>query len=171
LIPEGWQVGTVADIVDIQKGSLRPSDFVDEIFNLYSIPAYDAGKTPELQSGAQIKSNKFVVSANAVLISKLNPNIPRVWRPWGSSSRRQICSTEFIVVTPRDGFATDYLQSFFTSECFFSTFSTLVTGTSGSHQRVKPDYFTSMTALILYRTRFLGHNFAPRLTHAAALSQ
>jgi hypothetical protein len=29
-----------------------------------------------------------------------------------------------------------------------------------------------MTALlVLYRTRFLGHTFATRLTHAAALSQ
>jgi type I restriction enzyme S subunit len=147
-VPVGWGVGVVADSADIQKDSLDPSEFPSEAFHLYSIPAYDSGLMPDLVDGGQIKSNKFVVPEGAMLVSKLNPRIPRVWLPIDNPSKRQICSTEFMVMTPKDGFTAEYLFSFFSSENFFNTFVTLVTGTSGSHQRVKPDYLKSMASLL-----------------------
>ena len=51
-------------------------------------------------------------------------------------------------MVPRDGFTMEYLFSFFASANFYSVFGTLVTGTSGSHQRVKPEYLESVATLI-----------------------
>ena len=91
------------------------------------------------ENGDQIKSNKFVVPAEAVLLSKLNPMIPRVWLPHVSKSRRSLASTEFLVALPRGRSTRSFLYAMFGSDSFLETFATLVTGTSGSHQRVKPE--------------------------------
>lgn len=84
----------------IEKGGLNPQDHAEEFFAHYSIPAFDDGLRPVLEQGSGIKSQKTVISRGAVLLSKLNPRIPRVWfvkdeQPW-----RRICSTEFVPFLP-----------------------------------------------------------------------
>jgi hypothetical protein len=59
--------------------------------------------------GESIKSNKFAVVEGSVLVSKLNPRIPRVWLPPASTGRRQIASTEFLVLVPHDEWARAFL--------------------------------------------------------------
>ena len=148
LIPKGWRVGTVSDIAIIGRDGLTPSNYPEELFNHYSIPVFDESKLPKFELGEQIKSNKYIVSQHSVLLSKLNPTIPRVWFPIPINKNRGICSTEFLVILPKKNFSKEYLYSFFTSESFFEVFVTLVTGTSGSHQRVKPNYLLEMKTLI-----------------------
>jgi len=137
-IPRGWKVGRVAEIVEFSRSSVDPSGFPDEIFNHYSLPAFDEGRTPKPEPGSSIKSNKLVVTRDSVLLSKLNPHIQRIWLPDLHSTRRSVCSTEFIVATPRDGYSREFLFSLFTSGPFASAYCTLVTGTTGSHQRIHP---------------------------------
>ena len=148
LIPKGWKVGIVGDFTTFHRQSITPQSQPNTIFHHYSLPAYDAGKRPELTEGEQIKSNKYIVPNDAVLISKLNPHIPRVWFPETSSTAKSISSTEFIVATGKNGFTQNTLYLFFTSPHFFAKFAGMVTGTTGSHQRVKPDSVLAMDAVI-----------------------
>ncbi len=147
-IPDGWRMGTVAELVSLSRELINPRDFPDEVFDHYSIPAFDAGKMPISEPGCAIKSNKLLVPRDAVLLSKLNPRFPRVWMPAVSWSRRSICSTEFLVALPKNGSSRDFIFCLFTEAGFLARFSSLVTGTSGSHQRVKPDSFLAMQIII-----------------------
>jgi type I restriction enzyme S subunit len=140
---EGWEVGKFSDISFIARDVINPAQFPSEVFNHYSIPAYDEKRFPISELGSQIKSSKFVVPNNCVLISKLNPEIPRIWLPF-SLKGRSICSTEFLVNVPTGYFSPEYLYGLFHSQSFQDRFISMVTGTSGSHQRVKAEYLLDM---------------------------
>jgi len=137
-IPDGWEVKTIGDLVTLNREGVNPSDYPDEVFDHFSIPAFDEGQMPKAEAGAAIKSNKHLVSAESVLLSKLNPRIPRVWLPSTHADVRSICSTEFLVASPNSNCTRAFLYCLFSSQSFLNEFATLVTGTSGSHQRVKP---------------------------------
>lgn len=147
-IPKGWRVGKIGEVIDISREGLNPSNYPDEIFEHYSLPAFDEGRLPKAEIGERIKSNKFIVPAKAVLLSKLNPHIPRIWLPFITKTHKSVCSTEFLVTMPKTGFSREYLYALFSSQSFLDMFSTLVTGTSGSHQRVKPEYLLTIEVLI-----------------------
>lgn len=133
-------LGVVEDLVVLHKESLDPSSNPEELFDHYSIPAFDSNRYPAKEAGGNIKSNKSIVPKGAILLSKLNPRIPRAWRPRLCGDRRSISSTEFLVVTPRHGENDrDFIYSLFCSKEFMDTFASRATGTSGSHQRVRPD--------------------------------
>jgi type I restriction enzyme S subunit len=138
LIPKGWLVESLSNIAEMSRDGLDPGDFPSEVFDHYSIPAFDEGKTPKREAGEEIKSNKFLVRPEAVLLSKLNPRIPRVWLPHKLGPHRSVCSTEFIVCLAKKPCTREYLYALTSSEEFMEACSALVTGTSGSHQRVKP---------------------------------
>ena len=147
-IPAGWSLGKIGDLVELSHETLNPGQYSDEIFHHYSIPAFDQQRSPVEETGSAIKSNKVIVPLNAILLSKLNPRIPRVWLPRISTVQRSIASTEFLVATPRDGVAREYVYALFTSSMFLDVFTTLVTGTSGSHQRVKSEFLLEMDTII-----------------------
>lgn len=138
------EMGKVEDIATISRQAINPGDFPEEIFDHYSVPAFDEGRLPKPEAGGQIKSNKFTVLPEAVLLCKLNPRIPRVWLPVIDGDRRPVCSTEFLVAVPKPGISREYLFGLFSSDPFLKAFALLVTGTSGSHQRVKPEYLLAM---------------------------
>lgn len=147
-IPKGWKCGTFSNIAGIAKHSVTPGDSPDEEFHHYSIPAYDDGKRPSRELGATIKSNKFIVTPECVLLTKLNPRIPRVWLPFPDSTARSICSTEFLVLKPCPGFNREFVYSHVSSRAFFEVYETMVTGTSGSHQRIRPEHLLAMASIV-----------------------
>jgi len=129
----------VGDLADIERDSLSPMDHQDELFDHYSLPAFDEGRRPVRERGGNIKSNKFIVKAGAVLLSKLNPAIPRVWYPRVRQEPRSIASTEFQVMRPRMTSSPEFLYCLLRSEPIRDHLVGLASGTSNSHQRVKPD--------------------------------
>jgi type I restriction enzyme S subunit len=135
-MPEGWEVAPLTGLMTVNRESVDPRNHPQELFDHYSLPAFDAGRVPACDRGADIKSSKLQVADGCVLLSKLNPRIPRVWWPSSSGRLRRIASTEFVVALPRDYFTRSYLFGLFTSAKFRSTLMSLVRGTSGSHQRV-----------------------------------
>jgi len=137
-IPKGWRVFSFGDVAQQGKGAVNPTDEPGERFTHYSIPAFDAGKMPVIELGGSIKSNKTPVPDGAVLVSKLNPHIPRVWLV-GQAGDMAVCSTEFIVWTPKSPANSAFLYCLASSSEFVESMCQLVTGTSNSHQRVKPD--------------------------------
>jgi type I restriction enzyme S subunit len=147
-IPNGWTLRRVDDVCHFSRSSINPGNFPGETFDHYSLPAFDAGRTPKAELGSVIMSNKLVVTRNSVLLSKLNPHIPRIWLADLHVTRRSLCSTEFIVALPKSGYSREFLFSLFTSTAFSSTYRTLVTGTTGSHQRVGPESVLEMRTII-----------------------
>jgi type I restriction enzyme S subunit len=147
-IPAGWRVGKVGDFATLNRDSLSPGEFPDEMFDHFSIPAFDEGRSPKLETGGAIKSNKCIVPPEGVLLSKLNPRIPRIWLPALRSSHRAVCSTEFLITLPKQGVSREFLFCLFSSDNFADVFATLVTGTSGSHQRVKPEGLLAIDTVV-----------------------
>jgi type I restriction enzyme S subunit len=147
-IPKGWRVGKVEDILMFNRSTIDPSEFPSEVFAHYSLPAFDEGRVPKLELGAAIKSQKLVVHSDAVLLSKLNPHIPRIWLPDVTNNNRAIGSTEFLIAQPRCGASRELLFCLFTSDAFASEYGTLVTGTTGSHQRIKGESVLQMKIVI-----------------------
>jgi len=135
-VPGGWEVEHLSTELTVSREMLDPRGNPDELFDHFSLPAYDAGRIPTSERGAAIKSTKLRVLDGCVLLSKLNPRIPRVWWPSAAGESRKIASTEFVVALPCDGITRSFLFSLFTSAPFRKTLTSLVRGTSGSHQRV-----------------------------------
>ena len=136
--PEGWEVFKLDRLADHHTKSTSPLRSPEEEYEHFSIPAYDAGQRPSIELGAAIRSNKTVLRRDAVLLSKLNPRIPRVWIPADSKGRPQVCSTEFLVFTPRPPANRSLLFALFADQSFRALLKSMVTGTSKSHQRVPP---------------------------------
>jgi type I restriction enzyme S subunit len=138
LIPQGWSVRSLVDVVSQSRSSLNPGEFPTETFAHYSIPSFDDGRRPRMEEGAKIKSTKFVVGTACVLYSKLNPRIPRVWMVTPSPEVRAVSSTELLVLTARRDWPLSMVYALLGSEQFASRVAGLAGGTSTSHQRVKP---------------------------------
>jgi type I restriction enzyme S subunit len=139
-IPKGWKVQSVGDIVTLSRDALVPGDYPDEVFDHYSIPAYDTGQNPAQESGSAIKSQKFIVTNDCILVSKLNPKTPRVWIPEVDESRRRIASTEFLVcrLHASSGLGRAYFYCLACDSAFSEHLTSRASGTSNSHQRVRP---------------------------------
>lgn len=137
-LPEGWQIHKLKGLASLSKASTSPSKTPGQLFEHHSLPAYDKGEEPVIEQGSAILSNKFVVPENAVLLSKLNPEISRVWVPNPSERHPQIASTEFLVLVPTEGVGRSLLCAIFRDPSFRSGLEGMVTGTSKSHQRISP---------------------------------
>ena len=138
-VPDGWEVGGIPSMATRSKVQVKPREHVSEGFEHFSIPAFDAGMCAVVEFGEVIKSNKFLVPEGCVLLSKLNPRIPRIWLPPPPRGRRQIASTEFLVFVPRSAFDRHYLYCQFQQSAFREELAQSASGTSNSHQRVRPN--------------------------------
>ena len=136
--PVAWQTYTLSELAHHHRATLSPSAQPELIYEHYSIPAYDAGSEPAIDLGASIKSNKTKVPEGAVLLSKLNPEIERVWLPSPNGEAPQVASTEFLALTPLAPATRNVLYCLFRCPDFRAKMVARVTGTSKSHQRVLP---------------------------------
>lgn len=132
-----WETKRLGDIADLHRRGVSPAMSPDEPFQHFSLPAFDENRAPTVDLGKTIGSNKFRVPDKAVLVSKLNPRIPRVWKP-DSIGSNAVASTEFLLFTPREGVSRDFLYVLCCSPMFAEQMELLVTGTTGSHQRISP---------------------------------
>ncbi|MCC7001995.1 MAG: N-6 DNA methylase, partial [Gemmatimonadaceae bacterium] len=117
--------------------TIDPRKLPDEVFELWSIPAFDAG-CPELVRGKGIGSQKKVVAPGDVLLSRIIPHIRRAWvvraNPEG---RRQVASTEWIVFAS-DEVEPGFLRHVLVSDFFHASFMQTITGVGGSLSRANP---------------------------------
>ncbi len=117
--------------------TVDPRNTPDEMFELWSIPAFDAGR-PELLRGGEIGSQKKVVTPGDVLLSRIIPHIRRGWVVQeNSDSRRQIASTEWIVFSS-DEVVPGFLRQLLVSDFFHVSFMQTITGVGGSLSRANP---------------------------------
>ncbi len=135
-IPEGWNVSNISECSEHIKISVKPDKHPTLTYNHYSLPAFDNGMLPVNEHGSEIKSNKYEVLPNSILVSKLNPGTPRIWQIQ-LVPENSICSTEFQVVKPR-GETFSYVYSAVKTPAYTRELSGRAGGTSSSHQRVSP---------------------------------
>ncbi len=121
-----------------RSGTVNPTNFPGEVFELYSIPAFDR-KTPDIVLGSEIGSSKQVVHPGDVLLSKIVPHIRRSWVVGAASGRRLIASGEWIVFRSSE-FHSPYISQFLTSDKFHSQFMNTVSGIGGSLLRARPSH-------------------------------
>lgn len=134
---------TFADVAHEHKDKWLPVK--DEVVDHHSLPAFDAGLQPVREHSSSIKSAKTLVPKGAILVSRLNPRIPRVWLTDVSDVVPAVASTEFLVATPKEPFGRSYLYLLASSSAFQRTLVSMATGTSGSHQRVRPASVMGLT--------------------------
>ena len=146
--PEGWVHFKLNDLVVHCKGSVSPGANPDQVFEHYSLPAYDDGQSPALDRGTTIKSNKTLVPPGAVLLSKLNPETSRVWLPDPKSEYVKVASTEFLAFQPKAPVGAGLVYSLLRSAPFKAMLEGMVTGTSKSHQRVSPPALLTQNVVV-----------------------
>ena len=147
-VPEGWEVGSFKEVVIQLRDNENPATSSDAVFSHFSIPAHDEWQMPKRELGESIKSAKTRVPPNVVLLSKLNPEIERVWLVDVVHGERAICSTEFLVLRPHPPFQRSYVYCLARSPLFRQQMESLVTGTSKSHQRAPANAILSLRAVI-----------------------
>ncbi|WP_282070140.1 restriction endonuclease subunit S [Janibacter hoylei] len=138
LAGQGKAQCTLADVATRTTRTVKPEALSEAEVDHFSLPAYDESRTPEATLARSIKSAKFAIESPCVLLSKLNPRIPRVWDVVELSGRPSLASTEFIVLQPQL-VCSSVLWAVLSQQNFMVELKSMVAGTSGSHQRVRPD--------------------------------
>ena len=136
-MPHNWIVSRLGDIASIKTNSFSPVKNPDAQLEHYSIPAYDEQNYPVFESAADVKSNKYILSKNSVMISKLNPDTKRVWRPM-CLSELAVSSTEFIIFESFNPAYRDFVFSIIDSAAFSDWMCAHTTGSTNSRQRTAP---------------------------------
>lgn len=135
-LPAGWDVASFGELNSFSGRTVNPATRPDEVFELYSVPSFPAGR-PEQLPGRAIGSTKLAVSPGDVLVCKINPRINRVWKVGPRGDHEQIASSEWI------GFRSDALlprfaQHYFSEPSFRSLLCSEVSGVGGSLTRAQP---------------------------------
>lgn len=92
---------------------------------------------PSFENSTTIHSNKTIVTPDCILVSKLNPENKRVWRPLCISDNA-VCSTEFLAIIPKSEKYSQYIYGIIDSDEYTEYLVNNVTGSTGSRQRVQP---------------------------------
>lgn len=83
-----------------------------------------------------------------ILLSKLNPEIERVWMVDLRPGESAVWSIEFLVLRARRPFTRSYVYCLARSPLFRQQIEGLVTGTSKSHQRAQVDSILNLAAVV-----------------------
>ena len=133
------QRSRVGDVAETANRQVQPSALGEVLIDLFSIPAFDIGSGPERLPARAIGSGKAPIPEGSVLISKLNPHNPRVWMPGPSEDGvLQLASTEFVILSPKRQVRREYLYYVLQSPLLQHRLAAKRTGTTGSHQRIRP---------------------------------
>jgi type I restriction enzyme S subunit len=153
-----WPVVKLAEVCSIVTGGIDPQRASSSTFAHYSLPAFDSGAGPQIEVGAGIKSQKTLIENGVVLVSKLNPRIPRVWLVEDKQQHQRICSTEFVPLRCNS----NRMDSLFLAYALRHSLTTgEITGSTSaatkSRERAKPTDFLRLTVPLpsLYEQRRL----------------
>jgi type I restriction enzyme S subunit len=136
----------LGDLMAGRTTTVNPARFMDEDFELYSIPAFDRG-APETVSGSRIGSAKQLVRAGDVLLSKIVPHIRRAWVVGPDRGLRKLASSEWIVFRS-DAVDPGYLRHLLVGDEFHASFMNTVAGVGGSLMRARPAFVAEIRMAI-----------------------
>jgi type I restriction enzyme S subunit len=134
-----WPERPLGELLDIARQTVTPGAYPAEQFVHYSIPAWDERRGPALEIGASIGSAKICIKQPTILVSKLNPRIPRVVLVESPVGQRHCASTEFIpYVAQTDSVSLRFYKWFLQSPMFQRRLERIATGSTNSHTRAHP---------------------------------
>lgn len=135
----------LGELCTLIEERVEPKNLTCEQVVLYSIPSWDDG-FPEVVSPDEIASSKFLVRQGDILVSRLNPSKHKTWRVSEDIESEIVilASTEWGVVRPNQDVDADYLHCALESPGFIFQMNAYVTGTTGSHQRVRMSEFSRL---------------------------
>lgn len=137
-IPSGWIIKPLGNSAQQCTEGITPNHYPDKTFEYYSIPDFDAAGAPSHMLGKDIQSGKYKITSKDLLLSKLNPQFPRLWDPFCNSSD-SICSTEFIVLRPLIDFDKPWFWSVLGSKKFQAFMISNAVSSTGSRSRIHPE--------------------------------
>ena len=138
-----YELRSIGELCKIVRKSVNPQNGTQ--YTVYSLPAFDNNKKPEICYGDEIKSGKLAVIPNSILFNKLNVQFRRVWNIGNHINEHSVSSTEFIPLVVNEGVSKDYLYYNLISDTLTASMFSARKGTSSSQQRISPD------ALLQYR--------------------
>ncbi|GEL94877.1 restriction endonuclease subunit S [Cellulomonas composti] len=130
-------MSVLGDYAEITASQVAPSRMGADPVSIFSIPGYDNARTPETMLPSKIGSGKSKVGSPCVLLSKLNPRIPRIWL-LRHPDEQTYCSPEFLQIVP-NGPGLDLRYLYYLMWSNVTKIQEAVTGTTGSHQRVSKE--------------------------------
>lgn len=124
-----------------ERGAVNPAEIsADTVFH-YSIPALDEIGDGRLEPPDEIGSGKLLLSGGEVLISKLNPRLPRVLLA-EAHDVPTLASTEFIALRPGPNVDERFLRYWLRSEPLRQMLNGATMSVTRSQQRVRPEVVT-----------------------------
>lgn len=134
---DGWAEVSLGFVAEAHRRRVEPALLGETLLIHYSIPVLDETDLPVAEPASRIASQKFAVLEDSVLVSLLNPRIPRVWRAVGGANT--VCSTEFAVLRPLPDapLLLEYLLACCQTTRFWERLQSRAVGTTGSRQRAK----------------------------------
>lgn len=135
-IPAGWSCVQLDEIASLINNTINPSNGTGYLH--FSIPAFDEGRTPSLENGGDIESNKFSLPDKCILVSKLNPQFQRVW-PVFDERANKISSTEFLPFVPKKTCNYELLYEILRSDAFYAYMCNCSSSSTGSRKRMPPE--------------------------------
>jgi len=134
-----WPEFLVGECFNLSYKTITPSLWPNTVFAYYSIPALDDANGPTMENGKDIGSNKTVIEEPTILVSKLNPRIPRVALVNPTEGTTCCASTEFIPYTKKtDQVDLRFFTWYFGSQSFQRHLERVATGSTNSHTRARP---------------------------------
>ncbi|SRR6266487_19196 len=135
-IPTRWCRVKIEEICQNKKEGIDPQNFPEEVFEYYSIPAFQEQNGPLRIEGKRILSAKLVVQNQTILFGKLNPRVLKVWLVDSDNENRKIASTEFIPLLPNEKAFPKFVYYLCQSKFVVPVAKKLVSGSTPSRQRV-----------------------------------
>ena len=123
----------------LMKETINPQLYSTEYFWEYSMPAFDEGRAPIKQKGADMHSNRTVIRGKVLLFNKLNVRQKRIWLI-DQCRDSAVCSSEFLPYTS-DTINLELLSQILYTDKVTLEFIGMSTGTSNSQKRITPVAF------------------------------
>ena len=120
---------------------IDPQKFSDELFELYSIPAFYKNRLPENRFGREIKSQKLLIENKSILFGKINPKVPKIWFAASKENLRKLASTEFIPLSSSQKIFVKFLFHLCNSSFILYESKSLTKGSTPSRKRVDEKAF------------------------------
>lgn len=129
---------TLANLVNTKTKTFNPKKTSETLVNHFSMPAFDKAHYPVVNKVTNIKSNKNIVEPFSVLVSKMNPQVKRVWLPNVSDKILNVVSTEFLTFNADSAEMQAFIYAVVNNKSYQQFLIANTTGSTNSRQRVLP---------------------------------
>ncbi|WP_076655137.1 restriction endonuclease subunit S [Lactiplantibacillus plantarum] len=128
----------LSDLIQTKTNTFNPKKTSETLVNHFSMPAFDEDQYPIIDKVTSIKSNKNIVEPFSVLVSKMNPQVKRVWLPNISDKILNVASTEFLTFTADSAEMQAFIFAIVNNKSYKQFLMSNTTGSTNSRQRVLP---------------------------------